>query len=719
MRFDNNKRLLNAFLGSFYVLGGGVYCLFLQMGTYNFVPLVIGVMMLAGANLMRDPAKERAGGLLELLGVVFLLATFNNMTHAMVSTFSLDIGEQLNFGIVDRMITTTLFVLGCTYGLIGSIDGVIEKDMFLKYLQQWHVPKITMLLNGSLTAFALLWVAFYVMIARHPVESLLFFPMAGGAMIGFFIGWWALNRRKCIGAVVIGNFACALLFGFLSLLDFIYLPLCMLNILSNETLIASTNSEFTFMPRWKPRDRTFEIASICLAISALIIAPLPFFIGKWPATQITVTSGNEAPMMEIHWAYGSEQTADWDWIVRPEIVDMIKTINGNSSNLGINISVVIPLVRDVFNSTVAGYLNQLYAEGIIFDIMPIVDSSQYGLSDEYIYDGDIDRFGRIYNEMREWMNASGVIHYHGNGPNEWQKYRGLIVDLERTQQISGSISSLVMNYMGGPDPHVLGSNALSDLLNRFRSNNETYVAGAFFDFHIFDFVDMDDAQQEFFKISIVPPFNWDYIAGMIYQTGPGSNLSVLAYCNDMNYHFGDHGVPYAVTTDSDYEDILARLRIMKNTGFDHVGAWAMHELFFNGTNFGVDRPHRAANGSADPWTPERFIQLHQDLANDTDVTFTFDEFQSTNTYMELTLLLDIWLVRRAIYTSWPIIGERLPNPQFTTYTILCVVAFILIGFLIFYIAWDPYHKKPRQKNKPMDPTTGALPGKTGDGKAQS
>ncbi|MBN2153503.1 MAG: hypothetical protein JW839_18760 [Candidatus Lokiarchaeota archaeon] len=740
MRVSQDQRLVHAFVGSGFAIGGGVYCLCIlgEMGTYGFVPAVIAAIMFTGAYLMRDPIKEKVGGLVLLFGVVFLFMTFNQVTGSMVSRYSIDLGsEDLNFAIVDRAIYTVTAVLGGTYGLMGAIDGVFEKDVFLRALSSWHIPQITALLNAGITGFSLLWIAFYLMIVRHPIESLLYLPMAAGAMIAFFVAWWALSRRKCIGVVVIGNFLCALLSGFLSLLDFIYLPLCVLNLLSNAALIATTNEELTFTPRWKPRDKKFEIASIFLVIGAVGIVPLPFIIGTWPATTITVPKGQEADVMEIHWAIGSEQKGDWDWYTQPEVLNTLLTINGNTSNWGINVSVVVPYIREMreqpaFGDVIVDIMENLTSASITWDIMPVIENSVFGSVDEYLWDGNIDRFRRFYDDMREWLRSEGIINYVGDGPNLSQDYRGLVLDLERTQQISGSITNLVMEYMDGPESHVLASNNMVDFLAYCRSK-ENFIAGAFFDFHIFDFVDMDDAQQEFFKISIVPPTDWDHIASMVYQTGPGSNLSVLAYANDMNYHFGDRGVPYVVTMNSDYEDILTRFRIMKNTGFPRVGAWAMHELFFNGTSndpddpefnntdhdlFNVDRPHRATNGSRDTWTFQKFIQLHEDLGQDVDVTFTFDQLQSENLYYQLALLLDIWLVRRPIYTSWPIMGSRMPNPaypQIETFTTLCIVTFIVIGFFVVYIAWDPYHRKPKERTQKLDATTAALLGRKGEG----
>lgn len=689
MRHASEQRVKKAFIGSAFTIGAGVYCLFLQMGTYNFVPLAIGLVMLAGANMLRDITKQRTGGVLVLFGVVLLFSSFNTMINTMVSSFDLNLGsERLNFGIIDRLIVTVLLVIGGTLGLIGGMDGILEKDEFLSLLRKWRVPEITMLLNGFLTAFIILWIPFYIAITRHPLESIMFFPLAAGALVGFFLGWWAINRRKSIGIAWLGNLLCALLFGFLSLFEFIYLPLCMLSILSNGALVSMTGQDITFWPRYTKRNKIFETATIPLAIAAVLIIPVPFLIGTWPAVTITVPAGLQQDVMEINWAIGSEQTTDFDWYTRNETIDMIQAINNNSATLGLNISVTVPLVREVFNSSFADILKALYANNITFDLMPIVDSSQFGLSDEYIHDESIHKFGKIYSEMRDWLHDEGII----NKNTGFKMYRALVVDLERTQQISGSINGLIMGYMSGPARHVLGSNELLRLMNEFKANGED-VAGAFFDFHIYDFFDWDDAQQEFFKISIVPPTDWEFMASMIYQSGPGSNMSVLGYANQMNYHFGDRAVPYIVTMNSDYADILTRFRILKNTGFSKVGAWAMHELFFNGSLFGVNRAHKDASGNNDTWNATRFIQLHHDLAQDVDVSFQFTGFHSENTYYQLTLLLDAWLVRRPVYLSWPIMGQRIPNLQFETWTALAILAYVMVAFFTVYIAWNPFGKK--------------------------
>ena len=715
MRHSNNSRLVNAFVAAISVLPVGIYCLFIHMGTYNFVPLVIGLMMLTATLMLRDESKQRSGGVLMLFAVILLFTTFNNMINSMVSQYSIDLGsEDLNFGIIDRAITVIGFSIGGSFGLVAAMDAMLQKNEFLKMLNKWHVPKITMLLDAVLTTFMFVWISFYLMIVRHPFESLVFWPMAAGSLVAFFYGWWAINRRKSLGIVMFGNLLCAILFGFLALLDFIYLPLCVLNILSNMSLKTMTGEKITFWPRFKQRNRIFEISAIPALLLAVLVVPLPFIITQWPESTITVEKGLDQEVMEINWAIGSEQKKDFDWYIQPEVINTINSINGNVSTWGLNISVTIPLVREIFNSSISDIMKELFYNNITFDIMPIIDSSQFGFSDEYIHDGTIDKFEDIYNEMREWLINDGVINNSNASLPNGKMYRALVVDLERSQQIAGSIIGQVMNYMGGPDQHVLGSNKLIELMNKFKENGEN-VAGAFFDFHIFDFVDLDDAQQEFFKISIIPPYDWEFIAAMVYQNGPGSNLSVLAYANDMNYHFGDKSVPYVVTMNSDYEDILARFQILKNTGFNKVGCWAMHELFFNGNKdgddsndlFGVDRPHYDADGNPDTWTFNRFLQLHEDLGVDQDVTFTVDGLSPENQYYMLSMLLDIWLVRRAVYWSWPIMGERLPNPQFLNNTILCIIGYAVIAFFTIYIAWNPL-KGRKKKSEGMDPVTKKL-----------
>jgi len=148
VKYSKDQRILNAFLGSFFVIGAGVVCLFLQIGL-NFLPLIIGGLMLLGANLMRDSVKEKNGGLLLLVSTVFLLLIANSIISEMADANSIHLGGvTINFAIFERAIVTTLFILGGAYAFIGGIDGMAEKDVILKQLEQWKIPHITMILNA-------------------------------------------------------------------------------------------------------------------------------------------------------------------------------------------------------------------------------------------------------------------------------------------------------------------------------------------------------------------------------------------------------------------------------------------------------------------------------------------------------------------------------------------------------------------------------------------
>ncbi|MBD3188903.1 hypothetical protein GF325_18900 [Candidatus Bathyarchaeota archaeon] len=676
----------------------------------KILPLIFGAVVLLGAILMRDGKNEQTGGLLVLVGSLLMFIIFKDMVYAILSNTNLDLGsEELNFGVFERVIIIGTTVVGATFGLMAGIDGIAGESLVREKLQKIKIVHVTALVNALFTTFAVGWCAIYLFVARHPLESLIFFPAFGFLLAIFFINWYAINRKKHIGMVFVHNIICAGFFGFLTVLNFVWVIVVVLNILSNATLRSMTGPEITFFPRIRKRGHArFPIVSYAVIGGMAFACVLPFMLPweKIPITQ-TIPSGNEADIMEINWAYASEMKGNYEWIIQPEILQMMQDINGNTSTTGINISITVPLVRYLWenatlNSTIPQILDTLISAGIVVDLMPIVDATIFGERDEYIHDDNIGEFREIYYEMKEWLN-----NWSSTYPNVTE-YRAMVIDLERTTSID--INELLLNWWGGSDAHITGQNELIDLVGEMRDNGEN-VAAAFFGFHIFDFADLDDAQQEFFMISIVPPSNWDYIAAMIYQSGEGSFLSTHAYCNNMNYHFGSRGVPYTITTSSDYNDVLTRLKIMKNSGFEKIGAWAMHELFASDNESdplsyfpGMDAH------DPEPWTIENFTQLHMDLGVDEDVTYEFNGYNSENTYEILALLLDMWLIRRSMYSGWPIMGNRLPN-NFTLKWAIIITGLGVIAFFTFYIAWKPYYQKKKGKTRSsqskVTPSTGS------------
>jgi hypothetical protein len=702
MEMQKTSRVKYALVGSGITFVAGIYCLFLTMAFPNYLYIIFGGIMLAGAVAMKKGKNEQSCGILVLFSAVLILLTLNDLVYATLGDKILKIGsgpnDYITFSIIERFIVILLVLFGGSLALIGGFDALLMQDGFLKRLADFKVHYIMYLVNSILTIFAIGWVAFYLFITRTIIDSLLFLPIFIGLLALFFYGWRRLLQMKNLGYVLGFHLFCAIFFGFLTLLNFFYFTVAFLNVITIGVMLTA-NSDYRKSHRLSPKQRMVK-TGIALITMALLGAFMTFpYYYPWDATPILIeVPDNSQKVVEINWAYGSEMSTDWDWLARPEILNMITTINSNQDVWGINISVTVPLVRECFNATlgpiIAGILSDLYSNGVTIDLMPIVDSAVLGDKDEYIHDDNIDEFAKVYREMKAFLANWSISDC----------YRSLVIDLERTTTIK--INELILNWMSGQNAHVQGQKKLTDFFNELRANGEK-IAGAFFGFHIFDLVDLDDAQQDFFMISIVPPYDWDFIAAMIYQSGPGSNYSVYAYCQDMNYHFGDRGVPYAVTMRSSYDDILTRLRIMKNTGFPKIGMWAMHELFANGTNFGMSghknsTPSKDSNGKEipDPWTTEMFMKLHEDLSKDGPVQFYFDGYQSENSYEMFTLVLDLWLYRRPVYThTWPVMGEWLPN-QFVFKTILVVIAYGAIAFSTFFMAWKPYRLS--RKAKPQE-----------------
>jgi hypothetical protein len=696
----NQNRIFFAYLGSLLTLGAGIYCVFLTMAFPNFLFAIIGTIMFVGTIAMRKQEQRQTGAIVILFSIVVAVLLMNHMIFGILGDKTISIGsgpnDYLTFSIIERFILILIMLIAVPCALIGGVDGLLGNETLLTKLYGLKLPQITYLISSALTIFSIGWAAFYIYIVRTFLDSLIFFPIFIGLLILFYYGWWTLNRGKNPGFAAVFFGICAFFFAFLTLLNFFYFVIAVLNIFSLGALMTATKPVRTNEPQGIKRTmiRSAGLLIMLAFVVGIILIPMQY---KWDANPIkVVVSDHSKDIIEINWAYGSEMSKDWDWLARPDVVSMINYVNANQSRLGVNISVTVPLVKEIFEepfaSDVALILTTLYANNVTVDLMPIVDSAILGDRDEYIHDDNIEDFKKVYHLMKDWIHDYGLEGM----------YRSLVIDLERTTTIK--INELVLNWMSGQNGHILGQKKLIDFMDELRANGEK-VSGAFFGFHIFDFVDLDDAQQDFFMISIVPPNNWEYIAAMIYQSGRGSNYSVYSYCQDMNYHFGDRAVPYAVTMHSSYDDVLTRLRIMKNSGFNKIGMWAMHELFADGTLFGMSG-HKNATPSRDPvtnkeipdpWTAEMFIQLHEDLAADGDVEFMFDGFQSENSYEMLTLVLDLWLYRRPVYThGWPIMGKWIYPNNFVLKTVVTVFCF---GVMAAVTAIMPILIKRKSKQK--------------------
>ncbi len=698
-------RHLPSLVSSILLFAASVYGMFMQSAFPMIIFLIATGCMLYGAILMQKSEKEQAGAVVFMVALIFIFAIFGDMIWSILSLDNMiRIGsgpkDKLTFSVVERLILVLVLVIAAPSAVVDGLNTLLNKKDVASLLIGIKLPIITYLFSSALTVFAIGWACFYLLITRGAIDFTIFLPIFIGLLILFFLGWWSLHKQDHFG-FIIGYFAiCAFFYAFLAIINYFYIVFALLNVFSILSIMETTKEKRKEQREKYRQDRKYvvkhmaTIAIVLIVSGAIIAMPSPF-----ESMPVTVKVENHSKdIIEINWAYGSEMSKDWDWLAWPEILNMMTTINSKQNEWGINISVTIPLVREIFNQTyapvVANIMIQLYNAGIVMDLMPIVDSSVLGYRDEYIHDDNIEEFKKVYKEMKAWLAAYNISH----------TYRSLVIDLERTTSIDAN--ELLLNWWSGQNNHMLGQKRLLDFMDELRRNGEK-VSGAFFGFHLFDTVDLDDAQQDFFKISIVPPNNWEYIAAMIYQSGRGSNHSVYAYCQDMNYHFGDRSVPYAVTMRSSYDDVLTRLRIMKYAGFDKIGMWAMHELFANGTLFGMSghknaTPSKDQNGKEipDPWTPDMFIKLHEDLSKDVELTYTFNGFNDEYSYELLILVLDLWLNRRPVYThGWPIMSDtRVPN-KFTERWIITILAFAGMAVAIGIIPWRLSKTKSRSKEE--------------------
>lgn len=329
----------------------------------------------------------------------------------------------------------------------------------------------------------------------------------------------------------------------------------------------------------------------------------------------------------------------------------------------------------VDDGMVEQFCRNLTAAGIDVDFMPLLPKEKYFM---YINDATIQRFLKTYAICREFINRTGLGTLH----------RGIVIDTERDYS---NFDQVVANWWN-EGLHARGRELLTDLVEDIKrdeyhwktgtslaeinqmsaaefdaawavlvDNMTTHVSCATFQYHLDDFVDLDDEQQHFYEISILPPTTWDAVGVMTYDQGVNSEHNFYGYCRAIDYFFGDRGVPYLYSEDSE-ANILRKFQIAQNYGFEFVGMWALTSEYcyyqWNETN-------EWCGGFCDRFGWDALVRLADVLETPTTVEFEFDGSQWYKwTYMHALQLVDLYLVGPPVYEGWPIEGAtriRFPN----------------------------------------------------------
>jgi hypothetical protein len=343
------------------------------------------------------------------------------------------------------------------------------------------------------------------------------------------------------------------------------------------------------------------------------------------------------------------------------------------------------LTNDSLYLTSGLYYDQILAfanHGIAVDLMPLVER------EVYINDYTMERINKTFIVMKRWLSINNLPH------------RGIVIDTER---MWGQDDQTIMDY----HKRQLHDQAIAKLgrmikdLKMFEwvdkglqaahgdytrekwqefavKTKKTMVASATFGLHVHDLFDRDDAQQNLYKITILPEnvqnnddmAEFDFVGIMTYETGDNSEHAVYGYCKAGDYFFGERNVPYifsGIYNLSEYwnrpevymENLLRKFQIMRNYGYTTVGMWALTNIHCY-TDWKKDwcggmYDFTRVFGTNGAWDIFEMCQRLQNTWNDS-ITFTCDSGNFALVTAAVSLL-DMYLTGKTRYDTWPIEHE--------------------------------------------------------------
>jgi hypothetical protein len=174
-------------------------------------------------------------------------------------------------------------------------------------------------------------------------------------------------------------------------------------------------------------------------------------------------------------------------------------------------------------------------------------------------DFSIGQFISVYKEFKTWIQAYNITN----------SFRFLDLDIE-----SWGLGSVVANWWN-ESIHPQAEREMTWLFNDMQDNSvrNFSVAGTSFAPHITEFFTPDNTEQEMFKMCLFP-YNWSYFAWMAFENGPGSDQAVYGYAHAMQGLLGPKNI-IVITSTEPLSDILTKLRIIKDLGFNGTALWAL------------------------------------------------------------------------------------------------------------------------------------------------
>ncbi len=519
----------------------------------------------------------------------------------------------------------------------------------IQWLHEHSFEKIVVFVNAVNFIMPLIWVSVNMYLVYSPLDSLLGWILLIFASAFFGFAMLTLSKDKSI-LYTVGLLAGLVpLYCFLGYWTIYHFSLALLNVIGIVVLLNINKGRHNLKPRFRTKFGKIGVPFLIL----MLLFPVGFYF-ILPSTPIAVEiEDNSADVIELNWMWAEIWEIDNDTIDALVYCDNLKHVD---------VSIMVGLPEDMmtdsyYSSFIINETAKLTAANITFDFMPLMpldedgdpDTEDYGYDGGYINDITIDRYMETIDVMKDWVSENNMS----------DKFRAICID---TELYWAKRNELYFQWWQAYQIHTDGAKKLEEAIEEMREvEGDHPVVSATFGMHFDDFVDFDDAQFQMVQLSSLPPWNWDGVGVMIYETGFGSDYAIYSSCNAMRYYLEDAAIPYIITSEGDPKNpkegdldrIAIKFKIIKNMGFEYTGAWALTDFLYYIDDYSQrDGKARVQGGSR--FSSDDFKKLHKEI-NDHEgkIIIYYQTFNLSAVHFVLQYV-DVWLFNRFAYTGrWP------------------------------------------------------------------
>ncbi|MFO8017365.1 MAG: hypothetical protein R6U96_01920 [Promethearchaeia archaeon] len=516
----------------------------------------------------------------------------------------------------------------------------------VRWLDEHHFVLIALCINFVNFLVPLLWTTINLLIVYSFLDSIMGWILMGFTTVFFAFGIFLHIKNKNILynlGILIGLTP---LYAFIGYWTVYHWLLAAVNVLAFIVLLKSTKRK-RLLPRFKS---LFGKIGALVLIFNLIFPVAAYFI--MPMLKIPVeVEDNSAENLEINWMWAEI------WEMDDEVLDALKYCN-NLDNINVSVMVGLPediMLSNLYTNFMLNETEKLNNHSITWDFMPLLPLDEYGYDGLYINDITIDRYMGTIEFFDYWVNENNLT----------DDFRVICIDTELYWE---KRNDLYWDWWNSYNVHEDGAEKLETAVKKMKEiEGDHPVVTATFGMHLDDFVDYDDAQFQMMQLSAFPPWNWDGVGVMIYETGVGSEYSIYSSCRAMKYYFDEASIPYIITseggkepTEEDFKRMTTKFKIIKNMGFQYTGAWALTDFLYYIEDYSArdEKYKKARKIGGERFSIEDFKKMHEEInEHEGASTVYYLTFQHSAVHFGFQFV-DVWLINRITYDgNWPKIKE--------------------------------------------------------------